>query len=265
MTEVTWPTGFSNTATENREKGDRLQQFMAALKQATPKQATPKGADETQIAALPAVVGIPAGATLAVAMVGVGALGISWNSLSSDEKRIVRDTVTEVLSDMMRRGILGLRDLGETIRNLSQFPEAVGDAIRRAVMDALALNARVPKLEDVIEAAQSLPVVNECQVKGPEDLIGMCGQCTADAYGQLREMGIKRITQEPVANGAHYVLKIMTDQGNYILDCTLGQFGDAATNPLVQKHNLLKGGNVVLMKEELYMEMLKTLPGRFYL
>jgi hypothetical protein len=188
-------------------------------------------------------------------MVGVAVvagLGIGWNSLSSQEQRLVRETVSNELSELAQRGVLGLRDIGESTRNISAMPRQASDTIRRAAMEALAANAGAPTLDRVIEAVQDLPVVNQCQPRRPEDLIGSCGQCTADAYGQLRQMAIRRITQEPVANGAHYVLKIMTDQGNFILDCTL-QFG-GMNNPDSpwSKANLLQGNgnNVVLVKEE---------------
>lgn len=225
--------------------------------------------DKNTIAALPLAAPVAAAAT--VMMIGVavvGGLGIGWNSLSSDEQRVVREAVSLELSELAQQGVRGVLDLGEAAQNIGQMPRHASDAIRRAVMEALAANARVPSLDRVIEAVQDLPVVNQCQPRRPEDLIGLCGQCTADAYGQLREMGIRRITQEPVANGAHYVLKITTDQGNFILDCTLGQFG-GVNNPDSpwSKANLLKGNgnNVVLVKEEVYMRLLEQLPSRFYL
>jgi predicted transglutaminase-like cysteine proteinase len=225
--------------------------------------------EHNSMAALP--LAAPVAATATVMMVGVavvGGLGIGWNSLSSHEQRIVRETVSTELSDLARRGALGLRDIGENARNIGEMPRQATDTIRRAVMEALAASASAPTLDRVIEAVKDLPVVNQCQPRRPEDLIGLCGECTADAYGQLRQMGIRRITQEPVANGAHYVLKIMTDQGNYILDCTLGQFGgvNGPDSPW-SKANLLQGNgnNVVLVKEEVYRRLLEQLPSRVYL
>jgi predicted transglutaminase-like cysteine proteinase len=224
---------------------------------------------ENLMAALP--LAAPAAAAATVMMIGVaivGGLGIGWNSLSSQEQRIVRETVASQLSQFAQQGVLGIRDIGENARNIGQMPRQASDSIRRAVMEALAANAGATSLDRVVEAVQNLPVVNQCQPRRPEDLIGLCGQCTADAYGQLRQMGIRRITQEPVANGAHYVLKIMTDQGNFILDCTLGQFGgvNGADSPW-SKVNILQGNgnNVVLVKEEIYMRLLERLPSRIYL
>jgi hypothetical protein len=224
---------------------------------------------DQQLAAAPLLIPAAAGTTIAiVALASVAALGISWNSLTADEQRLVGETVSRQLSDMTRRGILGMRQVGENLRNASELPAQVGDTIKRAVMEALAANARTPTLEQVISAVESLAVVNQCRPRRPEDLIGLCGQCTAEAFAQLRQLGIRRITQEPVANGAHYVLKIMTDQGNYILDCTLGQFGGVnGPNSPWSAANLLKGNgnNVVLVKEEVYMRLLDQVPSRFYL
>lgn len=242
--------------------------FAAAFDTASnPSKALTAPADN-QIAAFPlAAPAIGAGTVTAVAMAAVASIGVSWNSLSRDEQRIVRDTVWNVLTDMVQRGVIGLGHLGDTIRNLAQLPGEVGSALQRAVMDALQLNARVPDLNDVIDAVHSLPVVNECQPRRPEDLIGMCGECTADAYGQLRQAGIKRITQEAVANGAHYVLEIQTNQGVYVLDCTIGQFGGTGDpNGPWQANNLLtNGSNAVLMKKETYHELLRTLVGRLHM
>jgi hypothetical protein len=225
-------------------------------------------AAETNIAAAPLAVPAAAGATvMMVGVASVAALGIGWNSLSSDEQRVVRETVASQLSELARNGLVGMRDLGTNLRGLRDLPEQAGDSIKRAVMEALAANAPVPTLDRVVEAVQSLTVVNQCQPRRPEDLIGLCGQCTSEAFGQLRQMGIRRITQEPVANGSHYVLKIMTDKGNYILDCTLGQFGgvNRPESPWTQA-NLLKGNgnNVVLVKEDVYMRLLNQVPARVY-
>lgn len=225
------------------------------------------GPSDNQIAAVPlAAPAIGAGTVTAVAIAVVASIGVSWNSLSADEQRIVRDTVWNVLTDMVRRGVIGLRHLGDTIRNLTQLPGEVGAALRREVMGALQLNARVPDINEVVDAANSLPVVNQCQPRRPEDLIGMCGECTADAYGQLRQAGIKRITQEAVANGAHYVLEIQTNQGVYILDCTIGQFtGTTDPNSPWQLNNLLSNGrNAILMKKETYHDLLRRQLGRLH-
>jgi predicted transglutaminase-like cysteine proteinase len=241
--------------------------FAAAFDTASNPSKALAGPADNQIAAFPlAAPAIGAGTVTAVAMAVVASIGVSWNSLSADERRIVRDTVWNVLTDMVQRGVIGMRHLGDTIRNLTQLPGEVGSALRRAVMDALQLNARVPDLNDVINAVHSLPVVNQCQPRRPEDLIGMCGECTADAYGQLRAAGIKRISQEAVANGAHYVLEIQTNQGVYVLDCTIGQFGGSRDpNNELLRHNLLNGSNVVLMKKETFLRLLDSLGARLHL
>ena len=241
--------------------------FAAAFDAASNPSKALTGPADNQIAAIPlAAPAIGAGTVTAVAMAVVASIGVSWNSLSADERRIVRDTVWNVLTDMVQRGVIGLRHLGDTIRNLTQLPGEVGAALRREVMGALQLNARVPDINEVVDAANSLAVVNQCQPRRPEDLIGMCGECTADAYGQLRQLGIKRIRQEAVANGAHYVLEIQTNQGTYILDCTIGQFaGTGDPNSPWQVNNLLtNGSNSVLIKKETYHELLRTLVGRIY-
>jgi hypothetical protein len=206
------------------------------------------------LAALP--IAIPAAATgalLVVSMAAVAGIGLTWNSLSKDEQRIVGDTVKSSFGNMLE----GIAKGGD----LRKFPKQMAD-LQRVVMEAMAGNAEVPSLDDVLKAVDSLPVVGECQIKKPEDLIGMCGLCTSQAFQQLRKMGIKSVTQEPVANGAHYVVRIATKQGEYILDCTLGQFGgvNEPDSPWA-KANLLKGkgnDNVVLVKKETYLELLKT-------
>jgi len=243
--------------------------FAASLKSAShwPQGALTGDAPQNLIAALPlAVPAAAAGAATMVAMAAVAGIGIGWNTLSTQERQLVRAAVTELLSDMLQRGVVALSDLSGALQDLGQLPQEVGPAIRQAVAEAL--QVRLPSLEQTIEAVESLPVVAECQAKDPEELIGMCGRCTSDAFAQLREMGIRRITQESVANGAHYVLKIHTKEGDYILDCTIGQFGGDVKNPdgPWQQNNLLKdGGNSVLMKEELYRRLLQDVPARFYL
>jgi len=241
--------------------------FAAAFDAASNPSKALTGPADNQIAAIPlAAPAIGAGTVTAVAMAVVASIGVSWNSLSADERRIVRDTVWNVLTDMVQRGVIGLRHLGDTIRNLTQLPGEVGAALRREVMGALQLNARVPDINEVVDAANSLAVVNQCQARRPEDLIGMCGECTADAYGQLRAAGIKRISQEAVANGAHYVLEIQTNQGVYVLDCTVGQFGGSRDpNNELLRDNLLDGSNVVLMKKETYLRLLDSLGARLHL
>ncbi|MCC5977184.1 MAG: hypothetical protein JJU21_03905 [Salinarimonas sp.] len=265
MNQILSPSALASKAIPTPQNPGQDAMFAATFDNASKALTGAADNQRNQIAAFPlAAPAIGAGTVTAVAMAVVASIGVSWNSLSADERRIVRDTVWNVLTDMVQRGVIGMRHLGDTIRNLTQLPGEVGSALRRAVMDALQLNARVPDLNDVIDAVHSLPVVNQCQPRRPEDLIGMCGECTADAYGQLRQMGIKRITQEAVANGAHYVLEIQTNQGVYILDCTIGQFaGTGDPNGPWQTNNLLtNGSNSVLMKKETYHELLRTLVGR---
>lgn len=205
-----------------------------------------------EVAALP--IAIPAaasGALLMVSMAAVAGIGITWNSLSKDEQRVVGDAVKSSLGNMLE----GIAKGGD----LRKFPKQMAD-LQRVVMEAMAGNAEVPSLAEVLKVVDSLPVVGECQIKRPEDLMGMCGLCTSQAFQQLRKMGIKRVTQEPVAEGSHYVVRISTKEGEYILDCTLGQFGgvNEPGSPWAEA-NLLKGkgnDNVVLVKRETYLKLL---------
>jgi hypothetical protein len=196
----------------------------------------------------------------ALAIASVASLGIGWNALNAKEQRAVVGGIGQTLGS-------ALDAIGRTGGNFSALPRKTQDAIKQATMDAMASSANPPSLAETLKAVESLPIVAECQPKKPEDLIGMCGLCTSSAYRQLRDKGIKRITQEPVANGAHYVLRINTKEGDYILDCSIGQFkGVNSPDSPWAAENLLKGSgnNVVLMKREVYLKLLEKLPARLF-
>jgi hypothetical protein len=224
------------------------------------------------VAAAPAVA-LPAGAGAAAATVAVvvlAAAGVGWNSLGPREKARATGAVTGFFVRQVQTGKMTVGQLGSLITGVISagvggaqgvLQRSLTSAQRSELQSSVMAAAYEPPTPDQLQAVvDSLVTVQDCRKKPRGELVGQCGKCTADAFGELRKLRIRAQQIDlseilpNVKPGVHYMIKVLTTAGEYILDCTFGQFGGAD----------FKGPNVFFGRLEEYARQIAKMTGRVF-
>ena len=224
------------------------------------------------VAAAPAIA-LPAGAGIAaatVATVVLAGVGLRWNTLSPREQARAIGAVTGFFTRQIQSGKMTLGQVGGLISGVVSAGIGGAQAVlqrnltssQRAELERSVLTSAYepPTPQQLQKVVDSLVTVQDCRRKPREELVGECGRCTADAFGELRKLKIRAQQIDlseilpNVRPGAHYVIKVLTTAGEYILDCTFGQFGGSN----------FKGPNVFFGKLEEYARQIATMSGRIF-
>jgi hypothetical protein len=225
----------------------------------------------TTIAAVPLLIGGGIGLKWLAAAVA-GGVGIGWSSLSSQDQKKLQDAIGAKLNELVQNGRLGLGKATQLLTDLvagglgnarevlsRHLGQGLIGELQQVGQSVLQATATAPSPAKVAQVVSGLNTVNQCRPKDPDDLGGMCGECTTQALAELRKLKnhpdpeVASIARNAfslsVRDGGHFVIEIMTTAGKYILDCTFGQFPGA--------RELNGGQNVFFGAAEKYFQLLQ--------